>query len=1463
MDGPVQSWDINDHHTQQDTLVISSTISLNGKRARLAYGNGAGDDPTDKMILFGVTEVDPGALRLGNVTSLFGPGDSGEQGSLWDLDIFNTGASEDNLKPSLFSSLAPGGNDLAAVLAAFGLGDFSQIPLLDQLTDIRVVHCDCAFSKSPQSGKAEMRYLVADLRIPKLGIGSIVAENISFSIACYRTTGGEENAHIKSTVDFELSAKLGLPNAMLKVRYNGKQNLFSGSILPLDSSPLKIVDILELVVPGTDNILKSFIDDQTITSIKMSLDKKTARPTYFHMELSHDSKVELEGATDDKKFILSSLRLDYLKTTTADLNGKSESQFKLHGAVHVAGVEMTFSLSTLTKSDSKSADFYITLNPGSNKDPGLKELLIACGLKIEDKDAAGPEGCPSFDIGLRDIKGKFVAKDGSKLKLTQLSLQVEATPALRLVEDPNITLSKVFLYVSYDRSNSNGAVSALVVGHVEIAESVRLSIGYRKTGDVQEFRAKGDAVTRALVDKGGPRKLQLASIMHRLMGYTVDSSIPDFITEAEIDLDDTSIEMAFTKKTERNESTSFVSISVRIGTLAVQIARMQIVSNDNKNTKSPWKTIVRFAVGQLPRPPPLPMVGQIEQPFSVDSHWTSDVVSPAEVGKLNTLAMFEKDKIAMAKTMTQGIAFQKGISFMLLHKGEPFLVSKAKKSKDDDGKSEDMETKKFEKRVNGVSITNVGLGYDAKTQKIKIKFTAGASIGPLDGELINFVMAVRLARATEGRNILLRDWSKLAIEMGLDGISLAMTGSTLNVAGTLQRVKRTDQDMVVEGFEGGISVKVKKYEFTGFGSYRGVKHASGNEFVSLMVYAMVQGPLLRTPYVEVRGISGGFGLGSQLIVPPIDKIHNFPLLMEPTSSGSNALTTFAKLRNSSGQQYMTETNGASWVAAGVLATACEVVDISAIVKFPLDPNVGQIDILGTASARFPREESSRALASIKLNFSGTIDVAHGSLLFQGQIAERSFLLLESCTLTGGFAVGAWFGPSPQAGDWCISIGGWHPAYIAPAHYPVAPPRMGISWSYEDYLSLTGTAYAAVTPDALMGGLAVHAAYKLGSLEASFDFQADLILYMHPLHYDARIQISANLAYEVSLFSFARKMSIAFKADLHISGPPLCGYVYFDWSVIQFKVEFGDKNQPPERLSLKEFVKICLKKDENLPNADHVLSLEDGAAVSNTMANEPQKPDTAWTVRGHALAFSVTSRIPAKSIDFSGSKVQSNRKILSRPMQLTSGSGGINSELVVTIRRNGSTESDHGFRFEAVEERVPASLWGPYESNTNTMLAGRSRESTIVHTTGIRVRAPEPQWSEKNSLVVPFSDVAQSFTTPATFPPDSKLVKEFTKKPTIDGGKVDMENATDAILGRNHGENTTTEQERDALACRNRRRAAILGSWASFRKLSKNSATSTANVLENASSLPIKTSVPQRYARGLDHFCHVAPRVAMS
>jgi hypothetical protein len=169
-----------------------------------------------------------------------------------------------------------------------------------------------------------------------------------------------------------------------------------------------------------------------------------------------------------------------------------------------------------------------------------------------------------------------------------------------------------------------------------------------------------------------------------------------------------------------------------------------------------------------------------------------------------------------------------------------------------------------------------------------------------------------------------------------------MTGSTLKVAGVLQRVKNSREDMLVEGFQGDIGVELKTYAFNAFGSYRGVTQSNGERFVSLMVYGNVQGSILKTPYVEIRGISGGFGLGSQIVPPPINQIRGFHLLMEPSV---DPISAFTRLQGTSSQaRHMTETNGASWVAAGVLGTACETVDVSAFLMLPLDPDAGQISM---------------------------------------------------------------------------------------------------------------------------------------------------------------------------------------------------------------------------------------------------------------------------------------------------------------------------------------------------------------------------------------------------------------------------------------------------------------------------------------------------------------------------------------
>ncbi|RSL82212.1 hypothetical protein CEP51_005300, partial [Fusarium floridanum] len=968
--------------------------------------------------------------------------------------------------------------------------------------------------------------------------------------------------------------------------------------------------------------------------------------------------------------------------------------------------------------------------------------------------------------------------------------------------------------------------SSLALNAVVVYEGYSFSLEYTRNAS---DKGAGWTLTMDLTDqasKGASKEPTMGSVLQWLLGDSIVDDLPDFITAASVNLNKSGFAMSLTKSTDKDSSTFILSASFSLGSLDVQFAKMRTrplsakkadPEDDSEDTSSvqavqpgtqqddtqqtspgdgnpqqgdpeqsdssqadnpPAKTILRISVNSLPRPPPLPLVGQMDQPFSVDFRWLGADSSSDDINTLNTSDGFKNNPLPLENDNKQGVAYAKGVSFMLLADGKPIISSKPKdlaakpneeagttntdagqesttekpspvqsspatatatpaesntepssanlpspskssveptsagqpstqeSSPEESGREEPTKMKPYEKRVNGLSISNIGLDYNTADQSIEISLDAQAKLGPLNGSLVNFAMTVKLPRATQSKGLNLSDWDSLEVGLSLDGLSLGMTGDSLSVAGFLQRIDSAS----AQGFQGGLEVTFNPYAFTGFGSYADVVDRQGNKFISLMVYAMMQGPILKTPLVEIRGISGGFGLGSQLSLPPVTNIDSFPLLM---SASPNAMEMFAELQGTSGgQQYITEVNGAMWFAVGVLGTACETVDVSAILTLALSPQVDEIAVLGTAATSFPRgQPPDKVLAFIEVDFSASADMTHGSLFVQGSISPTSFLLNSDCRPTGEFVVASWFNPSPESGDWCVSFGGWHPAFIPPAYYPAPPARLGIAWRYSSDLSITGEAYAAVTPDALMGGTALNALFSVGPVGASFDFRADFILYMHPLHYEALVHVSASVWYEISIWFIHKKLSISLGADLYISGPPFAGYVSFDVCVTTIKVRFGDQNDSKvSPLTLKKFIEVCMKKGDvagqDEPETDHILSLEAGGIPPTAVASEPQKPSTTWKVRGSTLVFSVVSRVPASEVEVTGSAMPAwniEGTILSQPMQLGATSPGLKAPLTVTVtpfKPNPNSPADpevssapvQGFRFQTMQENVPASLW---------------------------------------------------------------------------------------------------------------------------------------------------------------------------
>jgi hypothetical protein len=62
---------------------------------------------------------------------------------------------------------------------------------------------------------------------------------------------------------------------------------------------------------------------------------------------------------------------------------------------------------------------------------------------------------------------------------------------------------------------------------------------------------------------------------------------------------------------------------------------------------------------------------------------------------------------------------------------------------------------------------------------------------------------------------------------------------------------------------------------------------------------------------------------------------------------------------------------------------------------------------------------------------------------------HSHVYVPSAHLTGMGAFYSWFAPNSHAGDWVVTIGGYHSAYNPPSHYPQNVSRLGLNFVVGD------------------------------------------------------------------------------------------------------------------------------------------------------------------------------------------------------------------------------------------------------------------------------------------------------------------------------------------------------------------------------------------------------------------------------
>ncbi|MFE0043757.1 DUF6603 domain-containing protein [Streptomyces albireticuli] len=531
----------------------------------------------------------------------------------------------------------------------------------------------------------------------------------------------------------------------------------------------------------------------------------------------------------------------------------------------------------------------------------------------------------------------------------------------------------------------------------------------------------------------------------------------------------------------------------------------------------------------------------------------------------------------------------------------------------------------------------------------------------------------------------------------LDGLSLAFRKPPLEISGAFVNKPVSEDSPYDRLIEGTALIKTPSASFSAIGAYESLK--SG--FQSLFLYAELGAAFGGPPAFRVTGVKAGFGYHSSLRVPTIDQVPGFPLLRGIADAGGGTppepLEVLKELTEGTDDApaWVTPHEDRTWLALGLNADVFEIVHCKALAFAEFGSDDLVVGLLGSATARFPdpAKGMGEPYAGVELDISAVYRHSTDTLAVDARLAPDSFLLDRAAHLTGAAALRLWFGGSDHPGDFVFTLGGYHPRYPVPAHYPQAE-RVGVNWSSGSSLTLKGGSYFALTPSAAMAGGSLDLRYDSAWAKARIEVGFDALLEWAPFHYevDAWAEITAQVWL---LFGWSGEVSLG--ARLSLWGPPFGGTAHVQVLGISVPIEFGEPKAGPAPIGWEQFRALLPQRPLTLTptdglHPDHAT----GAAQRTGPADGASAP---WAATADGFAFSVGTAFPASTlkvndVDETGGDAV---KVHVRPMART----GLEVTLSVTVEKETADgqwrrlPADQWRDWTVTAQRTPqpAALWG--------------------------------------------------------------------------------------------------------------------------------------------------------------------------
>jgi hypothetical protein len=602
-----------------------------------------------------------------------------------------------------------------------------------------------------------------------------------------------------------------------------------------------------------------------------------------------------------------------------------------------------------------------------------------------------------------------------------------------------------------------------------------------------------------------------------------------------------------------------------------------------------------------------------------------------------------------------------------------------------------------QKSFGPVTIERIGAMYQSSQQTLWFELQASLALGPLTLDLVGLGIGSPL--------------TSFSPKFSLQGLGLTYSSPPLTLAGSFVNLAPPGASYVE--FDGGVTIGTGEFSMMAFGYYGNKPIGSSPPFSSMFIFGALAYDFGGPPAFFVTGAALGFGYNSNLTVPTIDQVQSFPfvqVLPGSTTSNPNLFPSNdpqAVLQVVLGPPaWVAPQAGSLWFAAGITFTSFGLVNSQALVIAEIGPDL-VIALVGVSRAQFPQatpgaQDTGPVYAYVELDLEVRFAPAEGVFSLEAVLAKSSFLLDRACVLTGGFAFYVWFGSNPHAGDFVLTLGGYHPGFTPPSYYPVVD-AVGFHWAMDSSITISGGVYLAFTPAMLMVGGELNATYQSGNLKAWFDAHADVVVQWKPFWIDADIGIIIGASYKLDLLFTSVTLSVELGCDLEFWGPPTGGSVTVDWYIISFTIPFGTPKGNEQAINgWSEFAQML--PNAGTPAQPNFVSLSASGGlvpVTSKPANGSQTqaggaPGTGasppanapWIVRASQFGFTTGSAIPAKTASVGAAHTFNGSTFNVAPL----GWNDVTAIHSVTVQDSGNNDVSSMFAAVPVQKNLPAQLW---------------------------------------------------------------------------------------------------------------------------------------------------------------------------